>query len=303
MTSNNNKLTVMVTGASGFLGNELVNQLLQEDNIRVVAVTSKPDDIKLKYLSFDLLALYTSNWQETLKEEVDVIVNCAFPRTSQPDELAKGILFTEKLVRYAHKLKIKSLINISSQSVYTQKDKIITNEKALISPETLYGMAKYSCERIVELLCKEYKMNYSNIRLASLTGLNFDVRMTNRFVDAALNGEKITIYGGKQKISYLEVRDTAEALIRMILSEASEWENAYNLGNNEAVTLLELISIVQRESRKYNKKEINVELLEEKNSFNNLIDSNLFYSTFNWRPNFTVEKMIKELCKHKSISG
>lgn len=292
----------MVTGASGFLGNELVNQLLQEDNIRVVAVTSKPEIIKEKYDSLNLITLNTDGWRKSLSENIDVIINCAFPRTSKPEELVKGILFTEKLVKYSNELNIKSIINISSQSVYTQKEKTKTDENAFISPETLYGMAKYACERLIESLCKENQIKYSNIRLASLTGLDFDVRMTNRFVKAAINEEKITIHGGMQKISYLEVRDAAEALKIMALSDSTNWKDAYNLGNNEAITLIDLISILQKEAQKNNINDINIEIIDKEVSFSNLLDSTLFYSSFNWKPKFNKQKMVEELFNRKYVS-
>lgn len=295
MNHHNNQLTVMVTGAGGFLGNELVNNLLQENNIKVIAVTSKPELIKDKYSSFNLITLNTNEWEKSLSEKIDIIVNCAFPRTSIPSELVKGILFAEKLVKYSNELNIGSIINISSQSVYTQKEKARTDENALISPETLYGMAKYACERLVESLCKENQINFSNIRLASLTGLDFNVRMNNKFVKAVINKEKITIHGGMQKVSYLEVRDAAEALKIMALSDPTNWESAYNLGNNEAITLLELISILKKEARKNNIQDINVEIIDKEVSFSNLLDSSLFYSTFNWKPRFNKQKMIAEL--------
>src|SRR5699024_516527 len=141
--------------------------------------------------------------------KIDFFLNCAFPRSSNPKKLAQGIPFTESIMKKCIKKGVKNIINISSQSVYSQKGNKNITEKIDVQPENLYGNTKYACERIVALLCNYSGLNYSNIRLGSLTGLNFNVRMTNRFVQSAIKNEKIIIYGGQQKISYLDVRDAA----------------------------------------------------------------------------------------------
>src|SRR5699024_9463764 len=190
---------------------------------------------------------------------------------------------------------IKNIVNISSQSVYSQKEKDITDESSEIAPESLYGMAKFASERIVASICEQEGVNYSNIRLASLTGLNFDVRMTNRFVKKAINGEPIVINGGEQLISYLEVRDAADALIRMIEPIPSKWKRVYNLGSNESFPLIEIAKKVKESVNQHVDNDTVIIKKDRLPSFNNLIDSDLFYRDFNWKPNYTISILINEL--------
>src|SRR5699024_7081694 len=169
-----------------------------------------------------------------------------------------------------------NIINISSQSVYTQKDKPLVTEESFVKPESLYGMTKYACERIVTLICEANDVNYTNIRLASLTGIDFDVRMTNKFVQSVIKGETITIQGGNQKISYLDVRDASTALIKLLHTNSKNWQHTYNLGNEESFTLLSLIEIIKNEASKYHLN-VNVDITEGNDNYNNLMDSTLFY--------------------------
>lgn len=295
---NLHKKTVLISGSSGLLGTELIKQLTVDDTFNIVAMTSKVEILQEKYNNTKVKVVSNKTWKkEIIKENmtVDIFLNCAFPRSSKPEELAQGIPFTEQIVKDTIYLKIKNFINISSQSVYTQKDKEDVTETSAVQPESLYGMTKFACERVVSLLCDHHGINYSNIRLASLTGFDFDVRMTNRFVKSIVNGEQITINGGQQKISYLEVRDAARALILMMKSNSENWKPIYNLGNEESFTLLSLVKTIEEESQKYKIDDVHIEVKDGDSNYNNLMENQLFYQQFKFKPEYDLNKMINEL--------
>lgn len=302
MIENNTAKTILVSGASGLLGNELVNQLLNEPKHNVIALTSQKEALENQFSEENLLVFHVDNWEESIDPNVKIetFINCAFPRSSNPEQLAKGLVFTEKIIKKALSLNTKSIINISSQSVYSQKEKGVTYESFTAAPESLYGMAKYASERIVETICESHedKIFFSNIRLASLTGLDFDVRLTNRFVKSALTDQPITINGGYQQISYLEVRDAATALTKMIDVNPCDWEKVYNLGNDESFTLLELTETIRDVASWHSINRVEITRNEGQANFNNLINSELFYTHFNWTPKYNLRRMVKELFIH-----
>lgn len=295
--------TILVTGASGFLGQELVKQLLDAETFKVIAATSRKgtfDEVLNAINGFQVVD--TNNWKGELAPDtkIDVLVNCAFPRTSDPGTLAKGIIYTEKLIKDAIDFDIKSIINISSQSVYSQKAKDLVNEKSPVMPESHYGMTKFACERIVASLCDSGNTLYSNIRLGSLTGVDLDVRMPNRFVQSVFNGDPIVINGGNQKISYLEVRDAASALIRMVKEDPNKWNKTYNLGQNKYFTVIELAKTVERKATKYISNKVNLEIIDGESNFSNIVNSNLFYNDFRWNPEIEMSEMVKDLFTYYS---
>lgn len=298
---------ILVSGASGFLGHELVTQLLEDDYFKVIAITSKNKELAKDFGGkSNLKALHIDNWSDEIDQDtaIETFVNCAFPRSSDPEKLAKGLVFTEKIIKDALKLNVKNIINISSQSVYSQKSKSLTDETANVVPESLYGMAKYASERLVESICENSaeKINFSNIRLASLTGLKFEIRMTNKFVKNALERNPIVINGGTQSISYLEVRDAAAALIAMIKKDSNLWKQSYNLGNFESCTVMELAKTVQEVALKHSINKVKLVVNKGQQNFNNLIDSTLFYNDFDWKPQYNVQAMVEELFDYYKTS-
>lgn len=294
----NNK-TILVSGAGGFLGKELIRQLLK-NKFNTIALSSQRETlVNLFRDHLNLTILDTINWKNKLDKDVniDVFINCAFPRSSQPKLLSTGIDFTEKIIKDVIDFGIKNIINISSQSVYSQKNKLAPNENSEVSPESLYGMAKYATERIISVLCKNANknINYSNIRLGSLIGTGLDVRMTNKFVKAAIEGRNITINGKGQKISYLDVRDAATALIAMVDKDPNTWKEVYNLGNSNYYSVLEIAETVNKVAKRYLVPGIEIELEDTLDDFNNLIDCKQFYSDFNWEPKYDLNTMIEDL--------
>src|SRR5699024_4975304 len=227
--------------------------------------------------------------------KVDTLINCAFPRTSKPEELAQGIPFTERLITDSINFGIENIINISSQSVYTQKQKEDVTEKSAVQPESLYGMTKYACERVVSILCETNDVNYSNIRLGSLVSIELTSRMTNRFIENALNNKKITIDKNNIDISYLHVKDAANALVFMINKFDKKWKNIYNLGTFEKYSLNELTSLINKYLREKNESFLEYNLKDNTNSYNNFIDSSIFYKEFDWKPSITITQIIDDI--------
>lgn len=73
---------------------------------------------------------------------------------------------------------------------------------------------------------------YISIRMTSLVGPseNEPQNVLYKFVENALTGMDIVIRGGGQGFIVLDVRDMAEAIIRLLLVPVSAWDNVYNLG-------------------------------------------------------------------------
>ncbi len=182
--------------------------------------------------------------------DADMLFNCAFPRNCDGEAMARGLAFIDRLFAEAGRNEVCSIVNISSQSVYSQRDPKPATEEDRLCLESSYAVGKYATELLLEARCQRNKR--TSIRLASLIGPGFDQRVVNKMVAKALNGEGLTVAENASRFGYLDVRDAAEALVSLCSeSHTSDWEGVYNVGPSRSYTLTDIAQSVREVCRTF----------------------------------------------------
>lgn len=283
--------TIVITGAGGFLGQEILRQGKDHKELTFHAITSDPS--KLKALTNDNIRFFsTENYQEAFAGDVDVLLNCAFPRTDNED-MANGLLYIKNILDHAMKTNIQKVINISSQSVYSQVRMEEAQEDTDIILESKYAVGKYAVELLVNSICASKA--HTNLRMASLIGPGFDQRIINKLVIKMINGENITLMGGNQRFGFMDVRDAAGGIIATLVHDNDSLTESYNFGNNQSYTLYELSSICVNAAKRKNIKDVNVSSDETVSSQNTALNADAFMKTFKWKPVYSMEASVNDI--------
>ena len=284
---------IIVSGASGFLGSNIINKALH-DGIDVVAITSKEMNRS------DLISVKTDEFLEKgcLLNSDDVFVNCLFPTNADGYKMAGGLEKVYRMISTARISGVGAFINISSQSVYASKRTTAAKESDMLSLESPYAVGKFSSEAFTNQVFGD--LPHTNIRMASLLGVGYDQRIVNRMIDQALEGKPLKVIGGMQRYGFLDVRDAAVGLIKLAMSNPDNWKEVYNLGRNESYSLIDVVECIVTEMKALTGIVTTYTVSEGQDDRNSSLDSSLFMTDLDWKPMITLSETTAAIIRRKA---
>lgn len=285
-------MRVVVTGSGGFLGNELLKVLGDCEDVAVIAVTSKSRVEAENRFAPGRLSVISPE-DETMPrkiKEADVLVNCAFPRNVDGLDMANGLDYLSRLYTAVAGAGIGGVINVSSQSVYSQRRSSAAHETDRLCLESSYAVAKRASELLLDAACP--CIPHVHIRLASLIGPGFNQRLTNKMMARALDGEDLEIRDEGQQFGFMDVRDAALALALVVRSAPSSWRRVYNLGVEGSYSLMDIADTVNKILKKKNLAPCHVRMMPSGDGSPGLcsaLSAEAFRNDFGWAPKYELE--------------
>ena len=287
---------IAITGASGTLGLEIISRLSKCVDVLVAFTSSEKGVCDAADDASQIVAVPRDAFDVFEQYHIDCVVNCAFPRSDAGDDLAKGMRYSADLFEAIEKNKVGALINVSSQSVYSQSRIGSTDESEPICPEGRYAMGKYSVELLADHIVRNVPL--AHVRLASLIGVGYDERFISYFIRKILSNERFTAKQGSSRYGFMDVRDAATAITVMSLSSPSEWKRLYNLGPacggysmDEIVNAIRVVSLKYGYNPKYN-------LTRDDALRGSGLSSKRFESDFDWHSGFTLVETVDWIMRY-----
>ena len=294
--------TILVTGAGGLLGREILNQLCSLNSYNVFALTSNRSKLSKLFSNepnIKILGHEELDNKQVPFNEIDVVMHCAFARSNNGYELAESLNFSQRIFTESIKSNC-SIINISSRSVYGQNPNTPWMETTKVEPNSLYALAKYSSEIMLQGIVESYNnRGYTNIRLAGLISPEISDRVVNKFIDSTLKGKSICIIGGKQQFAYLDARDAASGIIFLLQAAPQTWQPIYNLGHLKSYSIKEIAEAVAKVAGKFNCPEVKINIEKTDEALYAEMDSTLFYTDTNWQPNYDMDMIVESIFADK----
>ncbi len=147
------KKTILVTGATGFIGRHLTRRLIELDEYKVVAITRYPEKAKeleskgIKVLKADITK--KADLRKLNEFPIDIIIHCAAcVESKNPKVLNKvNIEGTENICKLAVELGVEKLIYLSSVAVVSGNKQVPLTEDLPFRATSPYGQSKLEAEK------------------------------------------------------------------------------------------------------------------------------------------------------------
>jgi UDP-glucuronate 4-epimerase len=263
------KKRILITGAAGFIGSNLINRLLQSGIYQLVGLDNFDNfysrEQKEKNLApfishpdFHFFEGDICNMDDLLAlGDFDVIIHLAAKAGVRPSIL-NPILYqqvnvdgTQNLLEFARQKKIMQFVFASSSSVYGINENIPWNEDEKLKPISPYASTKLSCEMLGHVYSHLYGIRFLALRFFTVYGpaQRPDLAI-HKFFKAISERNPIPVFGdGSSSRDYTFVEDTIQGIEAAITYDQSDFE-IINLGNHQTVTLSELITAIEKISGK-----------------------------------------------------
>jgi nucleoside-diphosphate-sugar epimerase len=252
-------MRVLVTGAAGFVGSHVCEQLLAEGH-RVVGIDAfidyYPRQAKERNLStlrehpaftFHEIDLRDADLAPALEGSDAVIHEAAMPGLPRSWSdfdayMTCNLLATQRLIEAALRAGIKKLVHVSTSSVYGGE--AVGDESLPTRPVSPYGVTKLAAEHLVLAYFRSHGLPATILRYFSIYGPRQRPDMAyNLFIRRMLAGVPITVFGdGTQSRSNTYVADCVRGTI-LALHDAEIGE-IYNIGGGTVITLNEAIAVI-----------------------------------------------------------
>jgi len=253
----------LVTGAAGFIGNNLVKLLLNNghdvvgmDNFvsgQKVNITALQNYNNFKFIEKDIC---DKKALENVKISCDVIIHLAADVSVQRSVIdpanciEQNVIGTINVASMAKSWDAKVFIFASSCAVYGNQNGLCSENNSVTGQQSTYGVSKLSCEQILPLIlnndCKYYALRFFNIfGPHQMLDSDYGAVIPN-WINNILDGNPIKIYGsGKQTRDFVFVKDLCKIIYLLSFKkDYSRSKYILNIGTGKSISLLDLAKMM-----------------------------------------------------------
>jgi UDP-glucuronate 4-epimerase len=260
----------LVTGGAGFIGSNLIRDLLQREKDILISCIDNfdpfyPRELKqlnisdfrsnanFRLLEIDLAITDPKQLATYVTEPVNTIIHLAAKAGVRPSIVnpvayqQTNVMGLQHLLDFAKAKNIQQFVFASSSSVYGVNDHFPWREDERLLPISPYAMTKLAGEMLGHVYSNLFDIRFIALRFFTVYGpaQRPDLAI-HKFTRALLNNQPITMYGaGNTSRDYTYVDDIVQGIVAATNYRESNFE-IINLGNNYSVSLHELIGFLEK---------------------------------------------------------
>lgn len=247
---------VVVTGASGYIGCNLVKQLI-ERQYQVSIIVRKSSTVDWMFRENPLVNIYIYDGTiQSLsvifqKNQIDSVFHLAASCITQHTEndiatlIDSNILFGTQLVEAMIQ---HNIINLVNTGTYWQH-----YDGPNYNPVALYAATKEAFETILKYYKEAHRLNVVTLKLFDIYGPNDSrSKIINLLMGVLKENTSIEMSLGEQYLDLLFIDDVVEAFIcaEQMLMDKTNHQSSYFISSGKRIQLKELVKLIEKMANK-----------------------------------------------------
>ena len=240
---------IIILGASGFIGSNLLNEL-KKQNFQIKAMIYKKKlHINVPHFSGNIL---TSKSLDSVLKKGDIVINLTGQISkNQTNFIQTNVLGSINLLDSCYRKKVEKIIFLSSINVYGENCKSPSLETDSLKPLTTYGHVKMLTEEIYKSYADIHDLNITILRLSNIYGPNkksgFIANLINSLNDKKI--KNIVNNNGNQYRDFLHIDDAIIGII-LAIKNRNNGLHIYNLSSGKRFSIKKIIETIEKLSLK-----------------------------------------------------
>ena len=288
--------SVLITGASCFIGKPLMKKLL-EQGYKVYAVVRQPEKITFSHQELHIIKCDMKDYAKLtalIDDKIDIFYHLAWNGTRGSDRLneemqRENTVYSLNAVKIAHELGAKAFVGIGSQAEYGNCEGIVTEDYPA-APTTAYGEEKLEVCIRGRQMADKLGMKFLWPRIFSAYGVgDYEGTLVISSLRKMLRNEPVQLSVCTQIWDFLNIHDVVSALISLPQAESG----VYNFASGEYRVLKEYVEEMKKLAGSSS------ELMYGTNPNAMVVsfmpNSNKLKRAINWKPKVSFEAGINEI--------
>ena len=282
---------ILITGSSGFIGKNLIDNLLSE--YKIIGLSKNGKKSKLNHIIKDINKVTAKDFKN-----IFCVIHLAAitdPKICEdfPDQcITTNVLGTQKILEASRKNNCK-VVYASTSHVYGIPKKIPISETASTSPTSIYAGSKLAGEILCESYQKQFNMDISIVRIFSVYGPKSNNHCVLPSIVKQMKNSNIIKLGNiNSKRDFIFISDIMDAF-KIILKNINGF-NVYNVGAEKSYSIKE---ICKKFEKLYGKKIIIKNNLEQNRKIDakNIISNSTKLKKLGWKSKITLDEGLRKM--------
>lgn len=251
---------ILVTGASGWLGSEIVKALLARGDAVVatdIAISAATTSLAARQPAFTAVAADLCEWPQVSRllrdhrpdavihaAAIVGVIQCADIPVKANRVNVEGSINLFEAMRIAG---VKRVVHVSTEETYGDFTAPSIDEEHPQKPVSVYGATKLAVEHYGRIYSRDHGLECINVRTCWVYGPHLPrLRVPRTFVEAALRGQALHAPDGADlAVDQVYVADTVAGLL-LALDKKTHRFDSYNIATGVAPTIADVAEAVNR---------------------------------------------------------